>query len=142
MVAVEIAPVERGNVADASEIQSGFFPGRAEIEAYGNGGFRFAGMSHRGSILCLPSGIRAWSANDGATLDPAMFADVMAEREDIGFLLLGTGVGQIFPSREVRALFRDAGMGLDPMSTGAACRTYNILLGERRPVAAALIAVA
>ena len=38
-------------------IRKAHFPGRAPIDAYGNGGFRFAGMSHRGSILCLPSGI-------------------------------------------------------------------------------------
>ena len=37
----------------------GFVPGRAPIDAYGNGGFRFADMSHRGSILALPSGIKA-----------------------------------------------------------------------------------
>lgn len=124
-----------------SDTPRGFFPGRAEIEAYGNGGFRFAGMSHKGSILCLPSGIKAWPANDGAALDVADFADVLAEREQIGFVLLGTGATQIFPSRDVRKLFREAGVGLDTMATGAACRTYNILLGEGRPVAAALIAV-
>jgi uncharacterized protein len=120
---------------------SGFYPGRAEIEAYGNGGFRFAGMSHKGSILCLPSGIKAWAAADGIALGIADFADVLAERDAIGFLLLGTGAMQIFPRPDVRQLFRDAGVGLDAMGTGAACRTYNILLGEGRPVAAALIAV-
>ena len=39
------------------------FPRPAQIDAYGNGGFRFAGMSHQGSILCLPSGIHGWLAN-------------------------------------------------------------------------------
>ena len=122
--------------------RQGFFPGRAPIEAYGNGGFRFAGMSHRGSILCRPDGILAWSAADGAALAPQDFAELLADRAGIGFVLLGTGSRQVFPTPALRAAFRDAGLGLDVMDTGAACRTYNVLLAEGRPVAAALIAVA
>jgi len=57
------------------------------------------------------------------------------------FLLLGTGASQVFPPIEVRRAFLDANVGLEPMDTGAACRTYNVLLGEGRPVAAALVAV-
>lgn len=121
------------------------FPGRAPIDAYGNGGFRFAGMSHRGSILCLPSAIVGWSApmpfDDSSALTPAHLADVLAEGSAIAFLLIGTGRRQIFPSREVRQAFREAGIGIDVMDTGAACRTYNVLLAEGRPLAAALVAV-
>ena len=118
-----------------------FYPGLAPIDAYGNGGFRFAEMSHRGSILCLPSGIYAWSVAAGsmATLnDLRQTLDALAPPY---FLILGTGKTQIFPSTEIRAAFIQASIGLEVMSTGAACRTYNILLGEGRPVAAALIAV-
>lgn len=119
----------------------GSYPGRAPIEAYGNGGFRFAGMSHKGSLLCLPSAIIAWqvAATENLTLDS--FKDVFAERDKIGFLLLGTGRKQIFPPLAIRNAFMEMRMGLDPMDTGAACRTYNILLAEGRPVAAALIAI-
>src|ERR1044071_5384144 len=67
------------------------FPGRAPIDAYGNGGFRFADMSHRGSILCLPSGIYAWSVATAEELDAAAFAPVFAEKAQLGLLLLGTG---------------------------------------------------
>jgi uncharacterized protein len=121
------------------------FPGRAAIDAYGNGGFRFAGMSHKGSILCLPSAIVSWPEADGLA-DPTMLtaehlAAVFAGREGLGFLLLGTGKTQVFPSNVLRQAFRDAGIGLDAMSTGAAARTYNVLLAEGRSVAAALIAV-
>ena len=118
------------------------YPGRAPIDAYGNGGFRFAEMSHRGSILCLPSGIYAWHVTDAAALTLADLAPVLEELVVPGFLLLGTGVAQVFPSPEIRRAFLDARIGLDPMDTGAACRTYNVLLAERRPVGAALIAVA
>lgn len=119
----------------------GYLPEQAQIDVYGNGGFRFADMSHRGSILCLPSGIHAWTAVEGTPLTPADFEKVMAEAERIEFLLVGTGM-QLRPlSAELRALFRAAGISADPMSTGAAVRTYNIMLDEKRPVAAAFLAV-
>lgn len=124
---------------DSQKVPS--FPGRAPIDAYGNGGFRFADMSHRGSILCLPSGIFAWSAMSAQAVSAEDFAAVLSEAADIGFLLFGTGERQVFPTAELRAAFAQAGIGLEPMSTGSAARTYNVLLGEGRPVAAALIAV-
>lgn len=118
-----------------------FFPGRALIDAYGNGGFRFAEMSHRGSILCLPSGIYAWPVLQFQDLSISDFNRVFAEAADIEFVVLGCGDGLLRPPSDIRDAFRDNGTGLEPMGTGAAARTYNVLLGERRAVAAALIAV-
>ncbi len=117
------------------------YPGQAPIEAYGNGGFRFAGMSHRGSLLCLGEAIVGWPATtaDGLTLDD--FALLLAEPTGVELLLLGTGRELLLPSQALRAGLRDAGIRIEPMDTGAACRTYNVLLAERRPVGAALIAV-
>jgi uncharacterized protein len=115
------------------------YPGRAAIDAYGNGGFRFAEMSHRGAILCLPSGVYAWEP--AAPLDIASFALVFAENDALQSLLLGTGAKQVFPTPDLRRAFAEAGVGLEAMNTGAACRTYNILLAEGRPVGAALIPV-
>ena len=60
-------------------IREAHFPGRAAIEAYGNGGFRFADMSHRGSLLCLPSGIHGWQPADATALSVADFDKVLAE---------------------------------------------------------------
>ena len=111
-----------------------FYPGRPPVDAYGNGGFRFAGMSHRGSILLLPSGVYAWTDNN--------FAPVFAERQDIDLMLLGTGKTMARPPREVREAFEKSGIQLDYMATGFAVTTYNLLLAEKRKVAAALIAVA
>lgn len=124
--------------------QSGHYPGRAAIDAYGNGGFRFAGMSHRGSILALPSGVWAWPVDNAGALSLEALARVLAEPRggEFQFLLLGTGAAQVFPSLDIRRAFLDAGLGLDVMSTGAACRTYNVLLAEGRPVGGAFIAVA
>lgn len=120
----------------------GSYPYQVPIDAYGNGGFRFADMSHKGSLLCLPSGIMAWSvAAAPDALTPADFAAVLADAATIDVLLFGTGVTHVMPGRKVRAAFAEAGVGIEPMTTGSAARTYNILLGERRKVAAALIAV-
>ena len=122
-------------------IREQHFPGRAPIDAYGNGGFRFADMSHRGSILCLPSGIYGWLAEDGATIDAASLEKVFADAADVEVLLVGTGQMLRPLGKALRAALREAGISADPMSTGAAVRTYNILLAEERAVAAALIAV-
>ena len=117
------------------------YPGRAPIDAYGNGGFRFADMSHRGSILCLPGGIFAWNARLGDALTAELLAPALAEVGDIGVLLVGTGPTQVFPSRELRERFEALGCALETMATGAAARTYNVLLAEQRRVGAALMAV-
>jgi uncharacterized protein len=123
------------------EIRDAHFPGRAPIEAYGNGGFRFADMSHRGSILCLPSGIYGWEPADPEKLVPADFDAVIAEAGEIEILLVGAGADLKPLSAEIRAALRAETISADPMSTGAAVRTYNVLLAEDRAVAAALIAV-
>ncbi len=123
------------------EIRDAHFPGRAPIEAYGNGGFRFADMSHKGSILCLPSGIYGWPVVDPAGLTPAAFQQVLAEADGIEILLVGTG-SELRPlPPELREALKPAGVFADPMNTGAAVRTFNVLLAEDRAVAAALIAV-
>lgn len=127
----------------ASEIakREAHYPRPAAIDAYGNGGFRFADMSHRGSILCLPSGIYGWSATGEDPFSGERLSMVLAEADKIRFLLFGTGleIRRLPPALAER--FRKAGISTDPMSTGAAIRTYNIMLAERRPVAAALVAV-
>ena len=123
------------------QIRDAHFPGRAEIDAYGNGGFRFADMSHRGSILCLPSGIYGWDFSEGDPLDAAAFEKVLADAGEIEFLILGTGNDLRPIPKALKAVFHEHGIASDPMNTGAAVRTYNIMLMESRPVAAALIAV-
>ena len=117
------------------------YPGRAPIDAYGNGGFRFAGMSHKGSLLCLPSGIYAWAPRVPADVTIETMQQAVAEAGgDLRVLLLGTGPRQVFPAPALRQAIAAAGLGLEAMDTGAACRTYNVLLAERRPVGAALLA--
>jgi uncharacterized protein len=116
------------------------FPGQAAIDAYGGGGFRFAEMSHRGSILALPSGIYAWNA-DATAFRAEDFAMVLAEGAGIDFLLVGTGSIMARLPRALREQLEAGGLMLDCMATGHAVATYNLLLAEKRKVAAALIAV-
>jgi uncharacterized protein len=121
---------------------AGRFPGLAPIEAYGNGGFRFAGMSHRGSIVCLPDAIEAWEVADVETLTVAALDRVLARQDRIELLLVGTGDEHRPLPGDVRAALAERGIGVDVMTTGAAARTWNILIAEGRRVAAALIATA
>ncbi|NLS03510.1 hypothetical protein HGP14_09050 [Rhizobium sp. P32RR-XVIII] len=128
-------------MARGIEIREAHFPGRAPIDAYGNGGFRFADMSHRGSILCLPSGIYGWDMDMSKPLSVEDFKKVLAEAGDIEVLLVGTGTELRRLPQELKDRLRALGISSDPMSTGAAVRTFNIMLAESRAVAAALIAV-
>ena len=123
------------------EVRNAHFPGRAPIDSYGTGGFRFAGMSHRGSLLLLPSGIYGWEMEAGDPLTVDAFARVLDEAEDLDVILVGTGLDIRPLPAPLKTAFRDSNLSSDPMSTGAAIRTYNIMLAEERRVAAALIAV-
>ncbi len=128
-------------MARGIEIREAHFPGRAPIDTYGNGGFRFADMSHRGSILCLPSGIYGWDMDISKPLSVENFQKVLDEAAEIEFLLIGTGNDMRPIPPDLKAALKAAGISSDSMNTGAAVRTFNIMLMESRAVAAALIAV-
>jgi uncharacterized protein len=116
-------------------------PRSAPIEAYGNGGFRFDEMSHRGSLLCLPDSMWAWPVTAPQQIDRYSLARVFEKANGIDTLIVGTGNDVWLPPNDLREALRNLHVGIDAMQTGAAIRTYNIMLGERRRVAAALIAV-
>lgn len=117
------------------------FPGRAPIDMYGKGGFRFADMSHRGSLICLPSGIYGWDVEQDTELSADFFSKVWEEASDLEIFLVGTGLDiKMLPSA-LKDAFKSHSISSDPMSTGAAVRTYNVLLAEQRAVGAAFIAV-
>jgi len=115
--------------------------GRQLVEAYGNGGFRIGGIRHEGSVLVMPDRTLAWPVTRIADVAFADFADLMPYAADIQVLLLGCGKQMALIQASLRGALREAGMVLEPMDTGAACRTYNVLAAEDRRVAAALIAV-
>ncbi|AMJ60214.1 Mth938-like domain-containing protein [Bosea sp. PAMC 26642] len=119
----------------------GFVPGRYQLDAFGAGGFRFADMSHRGSILATPAGIRQWPVGRFTEITMESLQPVLDEADSVDFLLIGTGNDIAFLPSAWREHFRGSGITLEGMATGPAARTYNVLVGEDRRVAAALIAV-
>jgi uncharacterized protein len=119
----------------------GHYPYQATIDAYGNGGFRFADMSHRGSLLCLPGGMTAWPVSSAGEVTLETLAPVLAAADSIDVLLIGLGDDIAALDKSIRAAFRERNVIVEATATGGAVRTYNVLLGEQRAVGAALIAV-
>ena len=126
---------------DQMQLQDIKFAGKNHVEAYGDMGFRMNGGRIEGSILILPGVVKAFEATIHADLDVALMAPVFAALDDIEIMILGTGETQNFPDADFRKSFVDNNIALEVMDTGAACRTYNILVSEDRRVAAALIAI-
>jgi uncharacterized protein len=116
-------------------------PRQTVINSHGDGGFRFAGMSHRGSLLCLPDGIWPWPVTRAEELTEDALALVLARVGTLDFFILGTGAVHWNAPPALSARFREAHMSLDTMTTGPAVRTYNVMLMESRRVGAGLIAV-
>jgi uncharacterized protein len=116
------------------------FDAQPPIDSFGAGGFRIKGGFHSGHLLMSPAGRGVWNVEpDAMTL--SHFAGLLAQSGAIDVVLVGMG-GEIAPvPGEVREAFDVAGIGIEAMSTSSACRTYNVLLGEDRRVAVALIAV-
>lgn len=116
-------------------------PRLAQIDSYGNGGFRFADMSHRGSLLCLPDGMWAWPVERPQQLTAGDLQFFIDRAADLDFVILGTGRDPWLVPPALRAPFRAAGLSFDAMTTGAAVRTLNVMVAEARRIGAALIAV-
>jgi uncharacterized protein len=121
--------------------ESGFYPYQAGIDAYGNGGFRFAGMSHRGPMLALPTGMFAWDIEPGQRPSLASLAPVLEIADQLDVLLIGMGEDIAALDPAIRPAFRERSVIVEAVATGAAVRTYNVLFAEKRAVGAALIAV-
>lgn len=110
-------------------------PGRQVIERYGPSGFRISGAIYTGPVLVFPDRTVAWApaAVSLEGLTP------VSEHGDVELLLLGLGRRTAPLALALRAAMKAHGVSLEAMDTGAACRTYNLLLGEDRRVAAALL---
>jgi uncharacterized protein len=117
-------------------------PYPAPIDAYGNGGFRFAGLSHRGSLLCLPDGIWAWPVAAPQAVTPETLAAVFDCAGRLDLFILGSGRDAWIVPDALRERLREHALKWEAMPTSAAIRTYNVLVAEGRRVAAGLIAVA
>ena len=111
------------------------------MQRYGNGGFRVSGVAFQGSVIVMPTAATPWPVAAFANLAVEDFAPLIAHLSELDVCLLGCGVQMQPLSKDLRIALKEAGLHVDPMDTGAACRTYNVLMGEGRAVAAALIAI-
>lgn len=116
--------------------------GRKIVETYSADGFRISGEAVNGPVLVFPERHVAWPACDVASITPGTLATVLDADPAVEVLLIGCGGRMQLLPRTLRDHFRAAGIGLEAMDTGAACRTYNVLLSEGRRVAAALLPLA
>ena len=110
-------------------------PGRQLIERYSAGGFKVSGVIFAGPVLVFPDRTTLWQAA-APTFESLL---PLVEAGGIELILLGLGRRGAPVARELRAGLKARGIGVEAMDTGAACRTYNVLLGEDRLVAAALL---
>ena len=114
---------------------------RQVINAYGDGGFRITGRHWTESVLVFPGQTLPWGIADIAALTPQSLDAVFTMDPVVELLLIGCGPNMVFIDKAVRAEIRTRGLVIEALDTGAACRTYNLLMGEGRRVAAALIPV-
>jgi len=126
---------------DHALVDEPHLPRQVLIDAHGAGGFRFGGMSHRGSVLCLPQGVWAWPLASPGDITEQTLSRVFAAAGDLDFFIIGSGVVPWRPPVQLRARFHEIHVALDAMTTGPAVRTYNVMLMEGRWVGAGLIAV-
>jgi uncharacterized protein len=117
-------------------------PDRQIIEAYGPSGFRVSGTAYAGAVIVFPDMTVTWNVSELANIT-AESLDAVTRRagteQAIEILLLGCGRRMMPVPPALRAQLRQLGVAIDPMDTGAACRTYDVLLTESRRVAAALL---
>lgn len=111
------------------------------IESYSEGRFRFGRMIQQGSLLLLPGGAVPWRVADVGQISFEALKPLLRACSNNELVLLGTGETGVMPPGAVLDTLAHAGLGVEAMSTAAACRTYNALVVEGRAVAAALIAV-
>ena len=104
------------------------------VDGYGPGFFRIGGEVHQGALLLLPSGVSAW----GGYADRA---PLLAAAAEIDVIFIGTGADMAHLPGDLRQTLEGAVLGVEPMATASACRTYNVLLSEGRRVGLAVLPV-
>lgn len=116
-------------------------PDRQTISAYGDGGFRISGTHWQQPMLVMPSQSLPWPVNALAEASIANLQPLLGQEPAVELLLLGCGASVAALPKGLRADLKAQGIALEPMNTGAACRTYNLLMLESRRVAAALLPI-
>lgn len=116
--------------------------GRQLVQSYGDGRFKISTIDYSGSVLVFPDETQAWNITSASDISIDSLTPITNVADDYDILLIGAGptFGRL-PLELRKALKQEFGLVLEWMDTGAACRTFNVLIGEERRVAAALIAV-
>lgn len=116
--------------------------GKKIIQSYTPGQFRINGEIHAGPIIVFTDSVHEWTTNASAeTLGADDFQSVIERTDELDLLLLGCGEKMELPLFKLRSTLKEQNIILEIMDTGAACRTYNVLMAEGRRVAAALLPV-
>jgi len=114
--------------------------GRQVIQSYRGGVFRISDVEYAGAVIVFPDRTVQWSVSYGVdTLTYGDFSAVYGTDVAVNLVILGCGPAMRLPPAALRKSLKDQGITIEPMDTGAACRTFNVLMGEDRRVAAALL---
>ena len=109
------------------------------IRSYGHGRFMISDREWRSPVLVTPTVTHPWAISRAGDLSLESLAPLRGAAVPTEILVLGCGARAVFVPPDLRAALKAAGMGLEVVDTGSACRIYNVLLAESRRVAAALI---
>ena len=113
--------------------------GRQVIESYGDEGFSINGERYPGPVLVWPERVVPWAVSDIDTAAIETFEPVLSAEPRIEILLIGSGAAFRIAPAALRSALARRSIATESMDTGAACRTYNVLMAEDRRVAAALL---
>ena len=110
------------------------------IQGYSDGAFRVSGEVYDGAVLVFQDKSLPWGVSaDVKALSVDDFSSIADESEGIDVVLLGTGKTLVFPDPALKKVLKEKGLNVEVMDSGAACRTYNVLMAEGRRVVAALL---
>ena len=115
--------------------------GRQIVQSYGSGRFKVSQIEFEGSIIVLPERTISWAIDSLEDINLETLSPVFEVEPQIEILLIGCGAMMQLLPKQLTDTCRQRGLAVDPMDTGAACRTYNILASEGRRVAAGLVAL-
>lgn len=115
--------------------------GRKIIEAYGAGSFTVNSEKYDSSVIITPFSLEQSEAKNITEINEPDISTLIQEKDRIEFVLVGFGENSDYLKPEIEKLLANEGIRVEYMSTGAACRTYNVLMSEERKIAAILIAI-
>ena len=115
--------------------------GRQLVQTYGDGTFRVSGTTFNGSVIILPHMTMKWAAQSYESISPTILEPFTSADMSIELLLIGCGANIGLPRDDIRNYLKELNITSEWMDTGAACRTFNVLVVEDRAVGAALIAI-